>query len=614
MKTNRRELLLSVPGLVCGLAAARSANASTIEAADSEANVQLTRAATRLFAEYPENATRLGIDKGQSSALRSALADRSYDAVTGLRDWASQAISDLRALDLQKLSPQNQLDVSVLIEALDISIAGLNFPTGDMALLSGEHSYRSSPYTVTQKSGAFVDTPDFLESGHEISDQADIEAYLDRLTAYVRQLDDETDRLQRERAAGVIPPDFVLDLTLKQMIAARQAPLSEWGLVSSFRTKAQKAGLDERGSDRVVSLLGSSVTAAMDRQIAVLKAMRTFATPDAGIWKRPDGEQYYAWALRAATTTSISAEDMHALGREQVVEIQSQMDLLLKAQGLTSGTVGERMTAIATRPDELFSNDEAGRQALISYLNATIGRVRMAIPRAFRTLVKGQLIIERVPTSIQDGAALGYGVQGSLDGRIPGKYRINLRDTKIWPRFSLPTLCFHEGIPGHVWQGEYANRLSLLRNYLAFNAYSEGWALYAEQLGDELGLYQDDPWGKLGYLQSIAFRASRLVVDTGIHAKRWSLAESSDWLVGATGSPKSKIESELIRYCAIPAQACGYKVGHNMMNKLRDGATSRLGVKFDQRTFNDVLVTSGNMPLHILETVVNRYISNSIDN
>jgi uncharacterized protein (DUF885 family) len=223
--------------------------------------------------------------------------------------------------------------------------------------------------------------------------------------------------------------------------------------------------------------------------------------------------------------------------------------------------------------------------------------------------VRGNLVIKRVPPEIEEGAPGGYAAAGTIDGSVPGNYYINLRDTSIWPRFSLPTLTYHEGIPGHIWQGEYTYKLPLIRSLLAFNAYSEGWALYAEQLADELGVYDEDPLGRLGHLQSLAFRACRLVVDTGLHSKRWTRARATEWFAATHGSTVEEVSSEVDRYCAWPGQACGYKVGHSEINRLRDKAKAALGARFDYRAFNDALVLGGNVPLTLLERVIDGHIA-----
>ncbi len=285
------------------------------------------------------------------------------------------------------------------------------------------------------------------------------------------------------------------------------------------------------------------------------------------------------------------------------------MDGLLKAQGLTQGTVGARMSALGKDPRFLYPNDGAGRAELIGYLNGLVAGVRPRLSKAFATLPKADLVIKRVPPDIEAGAPNGYEQDGPIDGSRPATYYINLRDTSAWPRFALPSLTFHEGIPGHVWQGEFSHRLPTMRSLLAFNAYIEGWALYAEQLGDELGMYADDPFGRLGYLQSIQFRACRMVVDTGLHAKRWTREAAVQWMVDNNGSPPARMLAEVDRYCSWPGQACGYKVGHTEINRLRDRARASLGAGFDLRAFDDALVSSGAMPLTVLGQVVDDHIA-----
>jgi uncharacterized protein (DUF885 family) len=266
------------------------------------------------------------------------------------------------------------------------------------------------------------------------------------------------------------------------------------------------------------------------------------------------------------------------------------------------------MAALGRDPAQLYANDDKGRAELLAYLNGRITAVRAKLPQAFATSTPALMEIRRVPPAIQDGAPNGYAGPGPIDGSRPGIYYINLKDTANWPRFSLSSLTFHEGIPGHIWQGDYTHKQPLLRSLLGFNAFTEGWALYAEQMGDELGLYEGDPLGRLGYLQSIQFRACRLVVDTGLHAKRWDMEKAVQFLTSHTGQPEPRMRSEVQRYCATPGQACGYKVGHNEINRQRQRAIKSLGAKFDLRRFNDAVVTGGNVPLVALEGVTSDYI------
>ncbi len=574
---------------------------------DAAAEAMLSGVAEALMREYPENASALGLDKGARAALKATLTDRSLEGRGKLAATAKVRLARMKAVDRKRLSPAAGLDLGVVQTAHELAVEGFDFPYGDAIGLSSQWSYRNAPYVVAQNTGAFVETPDFLDSQHAIAGPADIDAYLNRLELYAAQLDGETARLRHDGALGVVSPDFLLDKTLKQQKGARAQPIADWGLITGLAKKAKDMPGDH--VRRATAIVAGKIAPAMDRQIAELTAHRAKATSDAGAWKLPHGEAYYAWALRAGTTSRMSPDEVHQMGQEQLKMLFARMDGLLKAQGLSQGSVGARMKALGEDPRNLFPNTDAGRAQLLAYLNGRVADIRTRLPRAFATLVPGNLIIKRVPVEIQDGAPGGYAGAGSIDGTVPGNYYINLADTGIWPRYALPTLTYHEGIPGHIWQGEYTYKLPLVRSLLAFNAYSEGWALYAEQLADELGAYDGDPLGQLGYLQSIAFRACRLVVDTGLHAKRWTREQAIDWFVTTNGSTRQEVQGEVDRYCAWPGQACGYKVGHSEIVRLRTKAQAALGARFDLRTFDDAVVMGGNVPLTQLEGVIDGYVA-----
>jgi uncharacterized protein (DUF885 family) len=574
---------------------------------DEAPRALLARHAELLLAEYPENATALGLDSGGRAGLKSRLTERSLEGRARLAGAAAARLERLRSVGRLGLGPAAAIDLGVVETAHALAVEGFRFPYGDVVTLNQQWSYRNAPYVVAQNTGAFVEIPDFLDSNHVVADSAGADAYLARLEAYAAALDGETERLAHDRGLGVVAPDFLLDKTLRQQKAARAQPLGDWALVASLARRTAAMPGDWRG--RALAIVRDRVAPAMDRQIAELERHRARADSRAGAWKLPEGERYYAWALRAATTSDLGPDEVHRRGLDELAALQAAMDPILRAQGLTRGTVGERMTALGKDPRHLFPNTEAGRAQILDYVNGRVADIRTRLPRAFATLVRGNLVIKRVPPEIEQGAPGGYAAAGTIDGSVPGNYYINLRDTSIWPRFSLPTLTYHEGIPGHIWQGEYTYKLPLVRSLLAFNAYSEGWALYAEQLADELGAYDEDPLGRLGYLQSLAFRACRLVVDTGLHAKRWTRAQAIDWFATTNGSSVEEVQGEVDRYCAWPGQACGYKVGHSEINRLRDKAKGALGARFDYRAFNDALVLGGNVPLTLLETVIDAHIA-----
>jgi uncharacterized protein (DUF885 family) len=577
-------------------------------AAGSELAKQLQGIADQILAEYPENATLLGIAKGKYEPLNHRLTDRTAAGVQARIKGTRKRLAELKSLDLSDLSVPANLDAAVARTGHEIADEGFRFPFGDTVVLDPNIGFRNTPYVVNQLGGAFIDVPDFLTSRHPVETEADAVAYADRVDAYARNLDGETERLARDRAAGVIAPDFTLDSTLKIIGGGAAEAPDQTNVVTFLQDSTGKAGLDSKIVDRVKQSMASKVLPALQRQLEELKQHRAAATSDAGVWHIPDGDAYYRWALKAGTTTTRTPDEIHQLGLEQVKAIQSRMDAIMRKNGMTGGTVGERMAALGEDPRQLFPNTAAGREQLLAYLNEGVADIRKRLPRAFATLVPGRLIIKRVPPAIEAGAPGGYASAGSIDGKVPGQYYINLRNTAEWPKFSLPTLTYHEGIPGHIWQGEYANRMPLIRSMLAFNAYSEGWALYAEQLADELGVYADDPMGQLGYLQSSSFRACRLVVDTGLHAKRWTRDRAVDWFVRTNGDQRDSVISEVDRYCSMPGQACGYKVGHLEIVRLREKAQKALGQRYDLRQFDDAVVKGGNVPITLLETVIDRFI------
>ncbi|WP_333883636.1 DUF885 domain-containing protein [Sphingobium yanoikuyae] len=606
MTTSRRDFLVAGSSALAlsALPARTLAQATT---ADARAEALLAGMAEAMLADAPETASGLGLDTGARAPLKARLGDKSPAGQARIAAHVKDRLAQLRAVNLDALSPATRTDVEVVRAAHELADAGFAFPFGDMAMMNSNWSYRNAPYAVAQNTGAFIETPDFLDANHGIATPADADAYLERLTQYAANLDGETERLKHDAGIGVVAPAFLLDKTLGQMKAVQGQPIDQWVPVASIARRTKDMQGDHAAKAQQITR--TAIAPALARQAAELTRQRGLATMDAGVWKLPQGDAYYAWALQAGTTTTMSPDEVHALGQEQLKALQSEMDRLLKSLGMTKGTVGERMTAMGKDPRYLFPNDDKGRQQILSYIDGRLADIRTRLPRAFATLVPAKLVVKRVPVEIEAGAPGAYAGAGTIDGSVPGNYYINLRDTSIWPRYSLPTLCYHEGIPGHIWQGEYTYKLPLIRSMLAFNAYSEGWALYAEQLGDELGAYDGDVAGRLGYLQSIAYRCCRLVVDTGLHAKRWTRDQAIHWFATTNGSTVEDVQGEVDRYCAWPGQACGYKVGHGEIVRLRARAQQALGDKFDFRLFNDAVVKGGGVPMTVLAKNVDAYVA-----
>lgn len=561
----------------------------------------------QLLADYPESATSAGVDTGAREGLRAKLSDRSAAGQHAIAQRVRQTLRQMRRVDASEMSSEMRLNLDVVRAVYELAAEGFAFPYGDVAILNSNWSYRNTPYVVAQNVGAFVEIPSFLDSNHQVRSAEDGDSYLARMEAYAGQLDDETVRLRRAGARGVIAPDFLLDKCINQLRVGRGAPVEQWGLVTSLANRS--ANLPGDYGARAARLASERIAPALDRQIAVLEAQRPRAVSDAGVWRLPHGEAYYAWALRAGTTTRMTPDEVHEMGLEELHALQARMDPILRTIGYTEGSVGARMAALGEDPRYRFAQGDEGRTQILAFVEERLADIRARMPRAFETLVPGFLEVVRIPPEVEAGAPGAYGGAGTIDGREPGHFWINLRTPALHNRFSLADLTYHEAIPGHVWQGEYTFAQPLIRSLLGFNAYTEGWALYAQQIADELGVYDDFPVGRLGYLQSLAFRACRLVVDTGLHAKRWTRMQAIDWFVTNNGSSADEVQSEVDRYCAWPGQACGYKVGHSAINRLRDGARTALGDRYDFRRFNDAVVKGGNVPMTVLGRVIDAYIA-----
>lgn len=597
MQLSRRDLMIATGS---GLAlSALPACARQEKAPDAKALLET------LAEEYlrlsPESATGLGIDTGKRAALKSQLSDRSQAGRDREAAWLKDALRRLDTIEMDDIDPSTRVDVEVARTAYSTASDGYAYPYGAVEI----GGWRNGPYVVAQNMGAYIDVPRFLDASHKVENKNDADAYLARLEAFASELDGETERLKSARGQGVVASQVLMAKTLQGIRMSRGGEPKDWLIVTSLADRTGEIPGDWRA--RAEQIARASIAPALDRQIAELEEHAKAATHDAGIWKLKDGADYYAWALRASTTTRMTPDEVHAMGQSELRRLQAEMDTILKQLGYTDGSVGQRMIALAKDPRYTFPNDDTGRKQIMDFIQATLADIRTRLPRAFGTLVEGRVEVRRIAPAEEGGAPGAYGGAGSIDGTVPGRFWINLRTTDLHTKYSLPTLTYHESIPGHVWQGEYAHKLSLIRSLMSFNAFSEGWALYAEQLAGELGVYDDNPVGRLGYLQSIAFRACRLVVDTGLHAKRWTRDQAIRWFAETNGSGLDEVTSEVDRYCAWPGQACGYKVGHSEINRLRTQSQQRLGERYDFRGYNDVVVGGGGVPLNVLAGNVERW-------
>lgn len=586
------------------IAACAGESTSTTRSATTDAGALalLDEVGDNLLSLSPEVATSLGLDTGARAALRSQLSDRSADGQQRLARQIRVDLQRVKAVDTSRLSHGVRTSIEVLRSAYATSLEGFELPYGDIPV----GGWRNTPYVVIQNVGAYLDVPRFLDSDHPVDNAADAEAYLARLQSYARQLVGELGRMKSAHALGLVPPAFLIDKALDQMKLSAKNAREGGTLVGSIERRTKK--IPGKWAERARTVAVQEVAPALEQQVRELEAQRAAATNDPGISARPHGEEFYRWALKASTTTSMSPDEVHEMGRSELSRLHAEMDAILKKVGYPLGTVGERMRGLAEDPRYKFPDGDKGRAEIMAFINDRLDWIRAQTPRAFDTLVKPNMEVRRLPPEEEPGAPGAYGGAGSIDGKIPGRFWINLRTTDLHSKYSLADLTFHEAIPGHIWQGEYTHQMPLIRQMLSFNAYSEGWALYAEQLADELGAYEKDPVGRLGYLQSLAFRACRLVVDTGLHAKRWTREQGVQFFVDVNGSNPLEVASEVDRYCSWPGQACGYKVGHSEINRQREKAKSALDAKYDLKAFDDAVVLGGNVPLDVLAKNVDAYI------
>jgi len=608
--TTRRDLITTAAA--AGMLSASGPAIAAGSSGDARLKRTFDRMADTYLSFHPETAASLGLDKDARATLKHRLDPHTAAALSADVAFCGAFAGELKAIPDASLSPSAQIDKATVRYALMLGHDAAPFTFGTNSLTSAMNEAQS-PYVVDQQNGALHNAPELLDSQHLVTTVEDAIAYVDRLHQMALVLDQETERMQADAGQGITPPNFLLTNAIGQGEAFLATKPADQRMATAFRDKLAKANLPPKILEECVHVISAEIMPAAARQQEALKAVLAKADDRAGVWRLQDGEAYYAWCLRVGTTTEMTAEQVHQMGLEQNKAIEARMDEILRGQGLTQGSVGERMNALSKDPRFTYPNTAAGRDQIVAFLNARIAAVRQRMPQISNLHLKAPVTVRPVPVDIQDGAALGYMNPGSLDGSRPSIYYINLKDTGNWPRFSLPDLTYHETLPGHAWQGAYlteTGKTPLIRVILSgFNAYVEGWALYSEQMADEIGLYDDDPYGRLGYLTGLKFRAVRLVVDTGLHAKRWTRDQAVDWAMQATGRARNGITSEIDRYCSWPGQACGYKVGHTEIVRLRDKAKAALGPRFTPQGFNDAVVEAGATPLAVLSTVVDRYIA-----
>lgn len=561
----------------------------------------------RVFLEYglesPELLTQLRMLESIGIRNHNAkLDDRSQQAGDAQQAKLTADLATLRQYDREAMSEQEKLSYDMLEWFMAHSAEG--------------EQWRYHGYPVNQLFGVQNSLPNFMVNSHPLYDLTDAEHYIARLEQFQRVFLQVVEDLQIRANKGVIPPRFVLEKVLIEMQGFTTGAIEEQLLYTHFSDKVGNInGIDAETAtalkQKVASAIENSVLPGYQHLTEYLQALLPQTTTDAGVWKLPNGEAYYAYLLKEHTTTDLSPMQIHQLGLAEVARIQQQMLAILQAQGVSGDHVPTMMKALGDDPRFLYPDTAEARLQILADYKTILADINTRLDGAFNIRPKADMDVQRVPEFSEKTAPGAYYNAPAMDGSRPGVFYANLYNIKATPKFSMKTLAVHEGIPGHHFQIAIQQELQGLptfRKILPFTVYAEGWALYTEQLMAERGLYQDDPFGDLGRLQDELFRAIRLVVDTGIHHRRWTREQAIDYMAGNSGLAASDVEAEIERYIVMPGQACAYKIGMLKILELRSKAQAALGEKFTLTDFHDVVLKNGSMPIAILERVVEQYI------
>lgn len=559
--------------------------------------------------DRPELLTDIGIAEQFGYRRHNAHLDDLSIAKTE-RDAARarQRLAELKAYDSAAQTPSQKLSARVLAWFLESRVE--------------EERFLFHDYPVEQLWGVQNQTPDFLINSHAITDRRGAEDYLSRLGEVGRKFDQVIEGLERRQQIGVIPPRFVIERVLSGMREFAGKPTAENPLYTHFAARlAALAELPPAEREtllaRCAKALEGGVVPAYRRLIAFVEQQLPRASRDDGVWKLPDGDAYYRHLLRKQTSTRMTPQEVHDLGLAEVARIEAEMKAILLAQSelRPQETVAQALARLAREPRFLYPDDDEGRRAALADYTALLSEQLERSTALFGRLPKAPIEVRRVPAFKDKTAPGAYYNAPAMDGTRPGVFFANLRDMAETPKFGMRTLAIHEGVPGHHFQIAIAQELQgvpTFRKVLPFTAYMEGWALYAEWLGQEMGFYENDPFGNLGRLQAELFRAVRLVVDTGIHYKRWTREQAIDYMVDKSGTPRAAAVSEIERYIVWPAQACSYKVGLMRLQAARARAQQALGARFDAQAlkdFHDMLLAGGALPLEVLDEQVDDWIT-----
>lgn len=598
----------STPATPANRAAPLAGDAGDASRAFDAAVDQLSRS---YYQQVPEAATYNGAPAGLASDADARLNDRSVAGNAARVADMEKRLAELKATSVDSLNDEQRRVRATLISLFDGALA----PTRVVGYGDSFDVYGTwfLPYVINQNSGVTVDIPKLMEAQQNVRNAAEARNYLARLASLPGILDGALATMQHDVKLGAIPPDFIIHKARAVVDAFSKAPAAENVLYASFASKLKAAKIADADaySAKALTLVDKGVLPAYRRISAYLAEIEPKAPHDAGLWRLPNGAALYKAMIRHMTDSDLDADQVHQIGLDEVARISGEMDALLRAQGYTTGSVGARMTAMSVEPRFVFPNTKVGKAALLADIHAHIDRVNTLLPNYFVTLPKHPLEVRPVPEFSQASAPGGFYDPPAPDGSRPGIYWVNLRDTAALPKFASPTLTFHEAIPGHHLQMAIAidQDMPFIAKTFASNPAAEGWALYAEALAAEMGMYKDDPFGDLGRLRDELHRAVRLVVDTGMHARKWSREQAIDYMVATEGADPGNAESEVERYVVWPGQALGYKIGMLKLQQLRKEAEAAYGDRFDIREFHDRLLAIATSALPVIEQEMRAWIA-----
>ncbi|HMT43120.1 MAG TPA: DUF885 domain-containing protein [Chakrabartia sp.] len=566
------------------------------------------RIAAAILSATPETATYNGAPGSlDGGVLAQRMDNYSPEGEAGLRAAYQSGRDDLARLKLKADSPL-ATHLAVVSAVLENGTRSSGIPYGRINPLTFTGHV---PYLVSQISGPHIDSLSVLMEQQSLSTTRAVDAWLGKLDSFPGAFANVVEKIRADRGSGCVPPRIVLERTLPVLDAMLRGPAEQQPLIAVLARRMEEAGLSRRTRQlairRATSIVQKRVRPAFQLLRQEIAALLPIGRPEAGVWAQPMGADLYAANVRALGDTLLSPDEIHRIGLDEVTRIAAEMNTLLAAQGQTQGSIGERMTALTTDPANQFADSPAGRDALLAFVRARVAEAEASyadwLPAAL--IPRQRLTVKAVPQATQNSAPGGYYDGPSLDGTRPGTYWINLRDMASVARFRLPTLSYHEGVPGHHTQSAIAAGLGgapLLVRIASFNAYQEGWALYAERLMAERGVYAGDPLGDLGRLQDELFRAIRLVIDTGLHHKRWTREQAIRTMRDMTGIPEIRATAEVERYMAWPGQALGYKLGQMRLLEMRTAWLAKKGR--DLKGFHGAVLGQGAMPLNVLQGVI----------